>query len=167
MDNTSGSMIGGGNGAGQAGPPADGKRSRRNKGRDRTPSAGLATSTAALPAFDAGFFNWLTERGFPSRESLEREAASELQQAAGTSLNMLVSNVPGSSSPDDAYRTIERNLGQFPSDPDSEVPRHQLWSDDTVVYYHLRRHFGETTVTMAQQRRRPGWYPLKPYGPLE
>lgn len=123
--------------------------------------------TSALPAYDASFFRWLSDQKYPSKEAAEQEAARELQSAAGPSLDLLVSSVPGSSSPDEAYSTIESNLGPSLDDPDKVIPQHPLWSDDTVIYYHLRRHFGENAGTVSMQRRRPSWFPIKPFGELE
>lgn len=175
-----GAANGGGTMAGQAAPPDDGTRLRQDDGRDREPlsmgasmgastgaSGGMSGGTGALPAADATFFAWLSEPRFPSREAAEAEAARELQMAANPSMSLLVSTVPGSGSPDDAYRKIESSLGSMVPDPDGEVPRHPLWSDDTVVFYHLRRHFGGNAATESMQRRRPRWYPIKPFGELQ
>lgn len=131
------------------------------------PSVAVTGGTSSLPAADANFFAWIAERPFPTKEAAEQEAARELQQAAGASLDLLVASVPGAHSPDEAYSSIESRLGEKLDDTDAVVPRHPLWSDDTVVYYHLRRHFGENVGTQSMQRRRPSWFPIKSFGPLE
>lgn len=158
---------GGGNGAG-SGPPTDGKRSRRRKGRDRMPSAPreVAAYSSRAPG-GGGFMSWIPERPNPAREALEQQAAQELKEAASPSLDLLVANVPGAHSPDEAYQSIERSLEPAIPDPDGVIPRHPLWSDDTIVFYHLRRHFGENAGTQSQQRRRPNWYPIRSFGPLQ
>jgi hypothetical protein len=162
--------VGGGNGEVAAAPQGNGRRSRR-RGRDRAPAPrtdwGSGGGRAVFPDAEANFFAWVAERPVPSRGDLEQEAARELQEAATPSLDLLVATVPGAHSPEEAYRNIETNLGEKLDDPDPVLPSHPQWSDDTLVYYHLRRHFGETTGTLAHQGRRPAWRPLTPFPPLQ
>lgn len=92
----------------------------------------------------------------PSREEAEREAAAEFNQALAPSMDLLRAAVPDASSPEEAWRTIESKLGQPLNDPDAQIPRHPVWSDDALVYQQLKRHYGRTSPAGSF---RQGWSP--------
>ena len=92
----------------------------------------------------------------PSREELERQAAAELEAALAPSYDLLLGTVPGASSPEEAQRAIENQLGPAVPDRDPGIPDHSRWPGDALVYQQLRRHYGNPHPGGSFQR---SWHP--------
>ena len=110
------------------------KKEKRQK-PPKVPSASRSRSTGDIPLLDLG-------RETRSREQLMQEGAEDLMAALGNSYSLLHAEVPDSSSPDDAQRKIEAQLGNYERDPDNELPGHPIYEGDSLVYHQLRRHYG-------------------------
>lgn len=78
----------------------------------------------------------------PTRDELEREAAAELNAALTPSYDLLHKEMPDAASPDDAQQRIAGTLGRIIVDNDAALPRHPVYSGDTLVYTQLKRHYG-------------------------
>jgi hypothetical protein len=94
----------------------------------------------------------------PSREEMEREAAAELEAAVAPSWNRLMAEVPDAGSPVEAEQKIQSRLGPTVPDSDAGLPRHPLYSGDTLVYYQLRRHYGSPNPGGSFWR---SWFPQR------
>lgn len=133
-----------------AGPPMDppeAPRRRSRKSRERR--SGTYSADGSINLFD------LSGAG-PRRDELDRMAAAELGEAIAPSLDLLQMSVPGASSPDEAAREIEGQLGPPVRDPDADIPTHPRYKGDALVYYQLRRHYGRPNPGGSFQR---SWYP--------
>jgi hypothetical protein len=136
----------------QAAPQAQNEpKSRRRRRKERAAEREPEVKTVRAPAI----VSLLTSRP-PAREELEREAAAEFYQAVSPALELLHAAVPDASSPEEASRAIESKLGPAPQDRDAQLPRHPLYSGDTLVYQQLRRHYGEASSGGSFRR---GWEP--------
>ena len=129
--------------AGEAPVQTDGKRRRREKA-PKEPRRGSRGDLFALNA---------TTR---SRQEIEAEAAAELHAALAPSFQLLHQEVPDSANPDDAQQRITQQLGAAPPDSDAELPKHPIYSGDALVYYQLRRHYGNPHPGGTFHRT---WYP--------
>ncbi len=129
-------------------PPVEGKKAKKEKKdkekgkrerRQKPPKAPSASRSRAhgddVPLLDLG-------RETRSREQLMQAGAEDLMQALTGSYQLLHAEVPDSSSPDDAMRKIEAQLGRFATDNDADVPDHPIYQGDALVYHQLRRHYG-------------------------
>ncbi len=131
--------------AASAAPPLapldTGKKQRATKEKrqkqPKVPSASRSRMSASddVPLLDLG-------RETRSREQLMQAGAEDLMAALAGSYNLLHAEVPDSSSPDDAQRKIEQQLGNYDRDVDAELPDHPIYQGDTLVYHQLRRHYG-------------------------
>lgn len=81
-----------------------------------------------------------------SREEAEREAAMEFDRATARSMQLLTEAVPEASSPEEAWRALERGVGPPAAEPAPELPSHPQYSGDTLVYHQLRRHYGQPSA---------------------
>jgi hypothetical protein len=94
----------------------------------------------------------------PSREEMEREAAAELFAALGPSYERLRAEVPDATGPDDAQQKIASKLGPAVPDVDAGIPSHPIYRGDALVYYQLRRHYGQVAREGSFRR---SWFPLQ------
>lgn len=92
----------------------------------------------------------------PSKAELDQQAAAELGAAISVSFDLLQMSVPGATSPEDAARKLESELGPPVRDRDEGIPDHPVYSGDALVYYQLRRHYGRPHAGGSFQR---SWYP--------
>lgn len=78
----------------------------------------------------------------PGSTAAQREAAAaaEFQAAIAPVMDLLTSAVPEAGSPDEAMRTLESRLGEYPPDPDGGAYiRGDSYETDARVYYRLLR----------------------------
>jgi hypothetical protein len=132
-------------------PPAE-KRAKRAKAPKPPKAERRRTARPGSSLFDLS-------DAMPNREEMEREAAAELHAALGPSYERLKAEVPDAGSPDEAQQRIESRLGPSVPDVDAGIPSHPLYSGDALVYYQLRRHYGQTAREGSFRR---SWYPLQP-----
>jgi hypothetical protein len=102
----------------------------------------------------SAIISMITQTPSTNREEAEREAAEAVDQALAPSMDLLRAAVPDSSSPEEAWRTIESKLGREVRDPDPQLPNHPVYSGDALVYKQLQRHYGRTSPAGSF---RQGW----------
>ncbi|MDQ4096506.1 MAG: hypothetical protein M3144_01365 [Actinomycetota bacterium] len=102
--------------------------------------------------------NELLSDDTPSREAMEREAADELFAALRPSYERLRAEVPDATGPEDAQQRIASRLGPAVPDVDAGIPSHPIYSGDALVYYQLRRHYGQVAREGSFRR---SWFPLQ------
>lgn len=134
-------------------PPMEDKKAKKQR-KEKAPKAPKAPSASRtrVAGGDIGLLDMGRESR--SRDQLMQEGAEELMAALGNSYGLLHAEVPDSSSPDDAQRKIQGQLGQYQNDPDSLIPNHPIYDGDTLVYFQLRRHYG--LVQPGNSQGRPG-----------
>lgn len=86
----------------------------------------------------------------------DAQAAAEFQAAIAPVMDMLSSAVPEAGSPDEAMRSLEQRLGEYPPDPDGGAYiRGDSYDTDARVYYRLLRRDYERDPRPAKGPRSP------------
>ena len=96
------------------------------------------------------------EPGERSRADRDREAALEFEQAVAPVLDMLQGAVPGASSPDEAARTLESQVGELRPDPGAGayIPGDRYDREARVYYRLLRRDYEKDPRPSLTRNRR-------------
>ena len=97
------------------------------------------------------------EPGERSRADRDREAAAEFEQAVAPVLDMLVSTVPQASSPEEAARALESQVGELLPDPGAGayIPGDAFEREARVYYRLLRRDYEKDPRPSLTKNRGP------------